>query len=500
MTMNWPRWRRVRQVTQIGFLALYFSLLFTALGFADLFFRLDPLTALGSMLSDRTWIARLGLSLVTLALTIAFGRLWCGWVCPMGTLVEWVAFPSARRRTLALSSRWRAIKNILVLVIFAAALFGNLTLLILDPITLLTRVMTVSVLPGFDYAITSLEHGLYPIGLLSPMIDGIESTLRGTLLPTAQPVFMLNTLIMLVLVGIFALNLYADRFWCRYLCPLGAMLGWVSKISFLRPEIDEACDRCAQCVRVCKMGAVKPKPNYEILPSECSVCLDCLGACPQSKISFHRRRRLDPAREFDPSRRQVLAALGISAVSVVTMRTGDQSKRPNKELLRPPGVRDEAEFLSRCVRCSECMNVCPTTGLQPALFEPGLEGLWTPRLVPRLGRCDYGCNVCGQICPTAAIPSLDLPTKRQAVIGLAVVDHNRCLPWSAGITCIVCEEMCPIPQKAIRLEEATMLNAQGKSLTLQRPVVLQELCIGCGVCEYECPLVGDSAIRVFRRS
>ncbi len=506
MKINWSRPRRIRQFVQIGVLALYLYLLLTSLqqretlAVANLFFRLDPLAALGAILAARAWIVPLALALITLILTVILGRVWCGWICPMGTLLEWVAFPSARRRTLALPSRWRAVKNILLLVILAAALFGNLTLLILDPIALLTRAMTVSVLPGLNYAVTSLEHWLYPIGLLSPVIDGIESVLRGSVLPVAQPVFVLNVFITLVLVGTLALNLYADRFWCRYLCPLGGMLGWISKVSLVRPVIGETCDHCAQCVRACRLGAIKPKPGYEILPSECTLCFDCLSACPNSAISFHRPLSLEASREFDPGRRQVLAALGLGALGVITLRTGDQSKRPNKELLRPPGVRDEADFLSRCVRCSECMKVCPTTGLQPALAEAGLEGLWTPRLVPRLGRCDYGCNACGQVCPSSAIPALDLVTKRQTVMGLAVVDHNRCLPWSAGMTCIVCEEMCPIPQKAIRLEQATMINAQGQTVALQRPVVLQELCIGCGVCEYQCPLVGDSAIRVYRRA
>jgi Pyruvate/2-oxoacid:ferredoxin oxidoreductase delta subunit len=143
------------------------------------------------------------------------------------------------------------------------------------------------------------------------------------------------------------------------------------------------------------------------------------------------------------------------------------------------------------------MKVCPTSGLQPVLFESGIEGLWTPHLVPRLGQCDYGCNACGQVCPSGAIPSLSLEQKREAVIGQAVVDRNRCLPWAYGTPCIVCEEMCPRPQKAIRLEEATMLNSQGEEVTVQRPYVMLDLCIGCGICEYQCP-AGEAAIQVYR--
>jgi ferredoxin len=144
------------------------------------------------------------------------------------------------------------------------------------------------------------------------------------------------------------------------------------------------------------------------------------------------------------------------------------------------------------------MKVCPTTVLQPALTEAGLEGVWTPVLVTRLGYCDYGCTACGDICPTGAIPTLSLEEKRIAVLGLARVDQSRCLPWAYETSCIVCEEMCPVPEKAIRLEEVTGSDAQGREMVLQRPYVVRELCIGCGICETKCPMLGEAAIRVYR--
>jgi ferredoxin len=144
------------------------------------------------------------------------------------------------------------------------------------------------------------------------------------------------------------------------------------------------------------------------------------------------------------------------------------------------------------------MTVCPTSGLQPVALEAGLEGVWTPRLVPRLGYCDYGCTACGEACPSGAIPPLDLDRKRSTVIGMAVVDRNRCWPWAYGVPCIVCEEMCPLPEKAIRLEEVVVTDNQGESVVVQRPYVLEDACIGCGICEYRCPVEGPAAIRVHR--
>jgi ferredoxin len=180
-------------------------------------------------------------------------------------------------------------------------------------------------------------------------------------------------------------------------------------------------------------------------------------------------------------------------------------------MVRPPGAT-LTDFGALCVRCGACVRVCPTQGLQPSLFEGGVQNILTPRLVARLGYCSFSCNACGQVCPTGALPRLDLVTKQQTVIGLASVNRDRCLPWAHNIPCIVCEEACPIENKAIQLEEvevvaaqagepsleAVSLEAQAQApVLLQRPRVLQELCIGCGMCEYQCPLGGEAAIRVY---
>ena len=127
----------------------------------------------------------------------------------------------------------------------------------------------------------------------------------------------------------------------------------------------------------------------------------------------------------------------------------------------------------------------------------GWGGVWTPVLVARLGHCDYNCTACGQACPTNAIPALALETKRETVMGQAYIDENRCIPWADGRTCIVCEEMCPLPEKAIQLEDVVVTTAEGQETPVRRPHVLRERCIGCGICENRCPLPGDAAIRVF---
>jgi formate hydrogenlyase subunit 6/NADH:ubiquinone oxidoreductase subunit I len=269
----------------------------------------------------------------------------------------------------------------------------------------------------------------------------------------------------------------------------------------------EDCTGCAACARACRLDAIEVAadggsgaagPDSRVVTSECTMCLDCLVACPKPEaMSLGLARRPGPWTAYDPSRRQFVAAAAAGAGAVALLGTGVWRGPVNPGLIRPPGAQDEGAFLSRCLRCSECMKVCPTSGLQPALMEAGLEGIWTPVLTSRLGYCDYSCTACGHVCPSGAIPKLELEPKRKKVLGIAVIDRNRCLPWASNTPCIVCQEMCPIPNKAIVLTGKRLITrADGTQDYLARPEVVPERCIGCGICEYKCPLEGTAAIVV----
>jgi formate hydrogenlyase subunit 6/NADH:ubiquinone oxidoreductase subunit I len=230
------------------------------------------------------------------------------------------------------------------------------------------------------------------------------------------------------------------------------------------------------------------------------MCLDCLEACPRSRISFTPKMALAPWNHYDPGRREFLLSAGTALLGLALLRSGSLAKREPAHLLRPPGAREsnqDALEMECCIRCGECLRACPTGALQSTVFEAGLQGLATPLLVPRLGYCDYSCNACGQICPVQAIPPLGLEEKRQQVIGKAYIDQNRCIPWADQQTCLVCEEMCPLPEKAILLETRQVQNPQGETVSIQLPRVVRDRCIGCGICEYKCPLNGEAAIRVY---
>ena len=279
------------------------------------------------------------------------------------------------------------VKYVLLVVILVGALFGNLTLLIFEPLALFTRFMTTVVIPALNYTVNATESTLYSLAFLRPAISWLETVVRGPILPVVQPVFGSSYLVAGLFFGILALNLLADRFWCRYLCPLGGLLGWLSKISILRPLIGQTCTGCTRCALSCKPGAIKTIPatagssrEVEIMPAECTVCLDCLVNCNKDSLGMGAVLKPAPAQEFDLSRRQFFQTIAAGATGIVLLRTNLRLRIKNSRLIRPPGVKDEQAFLSKCLRCSECMKVCPTNGLQAAQGEAGLEGLWTPSL------------------------------------------------------------------------------------------------------------------------
>jgi polyferredoxin len=469
--------------------------------------RLDPLAMLAHLLASRTVLVGSALALITVALTLALGRVWCGWLCPLGTLLDLFSLRRWRGKREAPADSWRRAKHGLLLTILAAALLTNLTLMIFDPLTILFRTLSVSVWPAVDQLVTAAEVALYRVPLLRPAISAFDGLVRPKVLPP-DPAFYRYTLLYAGLfLGVILLNLAAPRFWCRYLCPLGALLGLLSKVAVVRREVNDRCAQCHACARVCPTGTIQPAKGYASDSGECTMCLECLAACPYTAIEFPAHLSLAEGQPYDPSRRQALMALGAAIAGIGLFRSNLTAGRDHSRLIRPPGAR-ENNLLSKCIRCGECIRACPTSAIQPAMAEAGLEGLWTPVLVPRLGYCDYSCNACGQVCPVQAIPPLSLQEKRQRVIGQAYIDQNRCIPWAAPLSlppwqggmggdCIVCEEMCPVPDKAIKLERVEVRNANGALVTVQRPHVIRERCIGCGICEYKCPVNGEAAIRVY---
>ncbi len=524
--------RNLRRFSQGAFLALFLLLLLKT-GFSGalspdsirdfrlawpvaVFFQIDPLVSIMTVLS--TWRLYDGLiwSLIVVVLTLFFGRFFCGWVCPMGTVNQMLSSGKGNRKSLLgvnviESNRWhryQKLKFYILILLIGSSLLTSLLAGVLDPLSLLMRSIGLVIIPMVGYLLDSVGSLLASSGIEAFSIMGYGlNWISQNILLTVKPVHY-HTIISLGLFFflVLASNRWFTRFWCRGICPLGALLGLLSRWSILGMEKNhEACTDCNLCLLHCQ-GGDDPQGGVPWKKSECHLCLNCQAICPESVIKFKlfpkdSKDQALPAPDI--SRRKVIGSLVGGAAMVPMFRSGDNfDVNSNELLIRPPGSVSEDQFLSRCIRCGECMKVCPNNALHPTFLEAGWEGIWSPILIARIGYCEHTCTLCSQVCPTGAIREISLEDKvgtkdRPAIsIGTAFFDRGRCLPYAMATPCQVCEEWCPTSPKAIYLVERKSIDPDGKQVTLNRPYVDPARCIGCGACEYACPVVDKPAIYV----
>ncbi len=496
--MNMRKWKQspLSRICQwiflIAFLALFVQTEYRGSDDIPLavnsFFRADPLVAACYLLAEKSFTLLLLPAALMALFTLALGRFFCGWICPLGTILDLLT--SRIRKTAPLRFLQGNVKYWLLLPLLGAALFNVNLAGVLDPIAILVRAFTFALYPLFGDTVRQTWVGLYRVmGEGRDVLAPAYALVRDHLLPFRETFYPLAFLSLLLFLGILFLERYETRAWCRRLCPLGTLLGMLARFSPLKRTPAALCADCGVCRTACPTSF-----DGELLrQDECIRCMDCSLKCRFGRIGFRFAgwRGTGP---YLPERRVLLGGLvsGFFLARLFRFRLPEAKAR----LLRPPGVRSEEEFLKKCVRCGECMKVCLKNALYPALFQAGLEGVYTPFLIPRLGYCEYNCTLCGQVCPTGAIPDLPVDAKQREVIGKAVLDRARCLPYAGNINCIVCEEHCPIPSKAIRAENVKIAGSDGQPFTLRKPYVVDELCNGCGICENVCPMEGKSAIEV----
>jgi polyferredoxin/NAD-dependent dihydropyrimidine dehydrogenase PreA subunit len=469
------------------------------------FFQLDPLIWLSSLISGHHLISGFWWALGLLLLTLFLGRIFCGFICPLGTIHHVVSRikPSLKGERMVranLKTPSQKVKYFLLITLILAAIIGLNLVGLMDPISLLFRSLALAIFPGLGVGLKELFDAMAnsdtkTLNLLSHTAEVLVSPVFGYGYQAYKTAWVMGLIFLIILF----LNRIRPRFWCRTLCPLGALLGLCARVSILRLEKDfEKCTDCKRCTKSCQ-GAASPIPGQDWENAECVVCFNCFNACPEDALSFKLRWLRQLNKRPDMGRRAVLGGLAAGfSLPLLGRLDGQVHKVSDPRLIRPPGSLPEGDFLRLCQRCGLCMKVCPTNVINPTLAEAGMAGFWTPHLIMIQGYCEYTCTLCGSVCPTGAIKEISVREKidRPILIGSAYLDRGRCLPWSGNAPCIVCHEHCPTSPKAIFLRNEIVPGPDGKPLSVQLPYVDLKKCVGCGICEFKCPVKGRPAIRV----
>ena len=490
----------LRIASQSFFFGLFLYLLlgthFTGkdyIGPVEAFFHFDPLLALTTLVALREFLKVFLWALVPVIVTVIFGRYVCGWACPFGAVLQLFSYLFKKLKWHApklVGNRLLYLKYAILVVVLVASVFTLELAGYLDPLSLLCRSFITVVLPAFAITGDATVSILPNIGMTA-LGTSLGETLQSL---TINETFHQSLIIGLIFLAVVLLNLYRERFWCRYVCPAGALFALLARWNLVKVRVDEErCTQCKACTLHCQTQAT-PFPNKDWQPGECVYCYSCASQCPSQAIRFPILTSPAETRSVDLPRRKWIfsAVLGLSIVPL--LRLSASAKRPSAKLIRPPGALPEPQFLAACIKCGECMKVCPTNALQPASNQAGPEGLWTPVLVPKIGYCEYYCSLCTQVCPTGAIKELKIKEKTTVKIGSAWINKDRCIPYALGQSCSVCEEKCPTSPKAIKMMETEMLMPDGTVEYLGIPAVNLDLCIGCGICETQCPVSDDPAI------
>ena len=491
--------RRAVQALSLSLLLLIVSMTRDPLAWyvrPEWYFLADPLVLLSTSLAERMLLPGLGVSLAVLLIAALLGRVFCGWFCPLGAVID-IAGHMRSRALKALGRKAakergagpaRFGKHFLLAAIALLALLGVQAAWMLDPITIIVRALSFTIYPSINNGI----EGLFAFSLertgFSPPLESLYFFCRNTFLSVSARVFPHAAAIGVLFWTLIGASFITRRFWCRYLCPLGAFLALASRFSLLRRRGTACSGTCSLCKDTCRMGAIRSDNSYD--HRECVLCMDCAAVCPSGRSTFtFSKQPKEPAAASDGpaakvTRRQFLFSLAGSLAALSGCR--GKLTAPLQRVLRPPAALPEGEFVDRCIRCGNCMKVCITNVLQPALWESGLACMWTPKLDTSIGYCEHQCTLCGKVCPTGALAKLSVEQKIHTKIGCARVDQEVCLPWARGEECLVCEEHCPVSSKAIKM--TAFINASGEIVKV--PSVDPSLCVGCAICEFKCPVEG----------
>jgi polyferredoxin len=427
--------------------------------------------------------------IILLLATLLLGRVYCSVICPMGIfqdLVSWFSKRFKRKQKYNYSKEKKILRYaILAAVIIAYLLGGTVLLSLLDPYS------------AFGRMVTNVFRPVYLAGnnLLAAIFNHFDNYALYNV-----NIWVLSTFSLIIglitFIGIALLAWRYGRTYCNTICPVGTILGFVSKFSILKIHInDEACTTCGLCEKKCKASCIDSK-NRSVDYSRCVDCFNCLDVCKKKAITYQfarkEKKQASPA-TTDTSKRQFLSALAITAMvipskviaqglSKIKTNTGYRKKYP----LSPPGSVSAEHLLEHCTACHLCVAKCPSNILKPAFNEYGLGGMMQPRMDFIHGFCNFDCTVCSSVCPNGAMHPLTKEGKHALQMGKVVFVKSNCVVFTDETSCGACSEHCPT--------QAVSMVPYKNSLTI--PSINTDICVGCGGCEYICPVRPFRAIYI----
>ena len=361
-------------------------------------------------------------------LTALFGRLWCGWACPLGLAQDIIA--RLRKHRPQRCETANRVRFAILTAVLMALLLGSSLPFLVEPNTQLVRFATKAV------------------SLL--MRRSVSVSLAALLLP---------------LIWVL-LALVRPRFFCRFICPSGAVLSILSLHAPFRVRLTQnRCTECNACGSVCPTGAIT---NGRVSQSACINCFACIEVCPQGALWFGAvKGRQQVAPITLQQRRRILRTLlvGIAAGLLPSIL------RRKSPVLRPPTAKNTIP--QACIHCFLCVAVCPN-----GVIVVGAD--LSPQLDFTAGNCEFRCTACGSVCPTGAINFQNIAQKWRTPVGKARINKEVCFAHNGSGPCMGCYEVCPAEPESAIVGVRTEFGWEA-------PEVVAERCVGCGTCVFNCP-------------
>ncbi|MEN8223916.1 MAG: 4Fe-4S binding protein [Bacteroidota bacterium] len=418
------------------------------------------------------------------ASSLIFGRIYCSTLCPLGTMQDiiiWLNRKFRKKKVLKKQRSYHALKYTVLFLVGILFVFGLITpLLFFDPYSNFGRIIANTVRPVY----------LFLNNLGATALESVDVYTLYRVEPGVTHWFSI-TFSLLLLVLIVWLSVKHARLFCNTLCPLGALLGLLSRYSLFRISLEQnLCTSCGKCSAVCKAGCIdisEKKVDF----SQCVGCLNCLTSCPSNGVLFtlKGRKSAPVIQEYDPTRRNILSAALAATTTMAAMpllalqqRGGSKKCKSPQEVIRnypvsPPGSVSLRHFNDSCTACHLCVSACPTHVIKPSFLEYGLAGIMQPRMDYLANYCNFDCITCSEVCPTGALQPLSIDEKHVLQLGKVNFIKYNCIVYTEGTDCGACSEHCPT--------KAVDMRPYMDKLFL--PVVDPEICVGCGACEYACP-------------